>query len=38
MYDWLVLGVGDLDIVGFVKMIKDVGVDFKVIGVEVIFD
>lgn len=38
MHDRLAPGVGELDTVGFVKMIKNAGVDPKVIGVEVISD
>ena len=38
MHDRLAPGAGDLDTAGFVKMIKDAGVDPKVIGVEVISD
>lgn len=38
MHDRLAPGTGDLDTAGFVKMIKDAGVDPKVIGVEVISD
>ncbi|WP_125768470.1 sugar phosphate isomerase/epimerase family protein [Companilactobacillus furfuricola] len=38
MHDRLAPGVGDLDTAKFVQMIKDAGVDPKVIGVEVISD
>lgn len=38
MHDRLAPGTGELDTVGFVKMIKNAGVDPKVIGVEVISD
>ncbi|MCQ2557278.1 MAG: sugar phosphate isomerase/epimerase [Ligilactobacillus sp.] len=38
MHDRLAPGTGDADTVAFVKMIKDAGVDPKVIGVEVISD
>lgn len=38
MHDRLAPGTGELDTAGFVKMIKDAGVDPKVIGVEVISD
>ncbi|MGU9558798.1 sugar phosphate isomerase/epimerase family protein [Lactiplantibacillus pentosus] len=38
MHDRLAPGAGDLDTAGFVKMIKDAGVDPKVIGIEVISD
>jgi len=38
MHDRLAPGAGDLDTAGFVKMVKDAGVDPKVIGVEVISD
>ncbi|MDO4680763.1 MAG: sugar phosphate isomerase/epimerase [Aerococcus sp.] len=38
MHDRLAPGAGDLDTVGFVKMVKEAGVDPKVIGVEVISD
>ncbi len=38
MHDRLAPGTGAKDTAGFVKMIKDAGVDPKVIGVEVISD
>jgi Sugar phosphate isomerases/epimerases len=38
MHDRLAPGMGEMDTAGFVKMIKDAGVDPKVIGVEVISD
>ena len=38
MHDLLPPGASDLDTAGFVKMIKDAGIDPKVIGVEVISD
>ena len=38
MHDRLAPGTGAKDTAGFVKMIKDAGVDPKVVGVEVISD
>ena len=38
MHDRLAPGTGAKDTAGFVKMIKDAGIDPKVIGVEVISD
>ena len=38
MHDRLAPGTGAKDTAGFVKMIKDAGIDPKVVGVEVISD
>ena len=37
MHDRLAPGTGAKDTAGFVKMIKDAGIDPKVVGVEVIY-